>query len=262
MNLSQEFSGQSVLITGGSSGIGEATAGAFLAAGARVFLLGRSRERLDAAVRRLTTGGMSPEVVVADVSRPADCRRAVAEVADATGGLDILVNSAGVYAEGPADGTDEETWDTVMNTNLKGTFFMIRYAIPVLERSGGCVVNVGSDSGLVGNDGASVYCASKGGVTLLTRSLAVELIRRGIRVNAVCPGIVETPMVSEDFRRSAFTSREEYDRQNLIPYPEGIERFVRPEEVAGSILFLASRDRASVINGACLSVDFGLTAGY
>ena len=123
-------------------------------------------------------------------------------------------------------------------------------------------MNVGSDSGLIGNFEAAVYCASKGGVTLLTKSLALELARKKIRVNAVCPGIVDTPMVDRDFEESDYESREDYIAGNLLPYPVGIERFAAPEEVGESIMFLASDRRASAINGVTLSVDFGLTAGY
>lgn len=252
------FDGKRVLITGGSSGIGAAAARAFLREGAAVTIAGRSRKGLDAAVARhpgITT-------VEADVRKPSDCRRAVEAAAAVGSGLDILVNSAGIYSEGPSDAVTEELWDSVMDTNLKGTFFMCRYAIPYLAESRGTIINISSDSGLVGNNEAAVYCASKGGVTLLTKALAVELAARGIRVNAVCPGIVETPMVEKDFAASGYQSREEYDRICREPYPPGTDRYVLPAEAAEAVLFLADRRRVESINGACLSVDFGLTAGY
>lgn len=257
-----EFQGKTVLITGGSSGIGKASAAVFLEAGARVFIMGRDASRREAALEELRKIAPSVETVAGDVSSADQCRRAVEETAARTGRLDVLVNSAGVYQEGPATEVTEEVWDRLVDINLKGTFFMCRYAIPHLEKTGGAIVNVSSDSGLVGNNQAAVYCATKGGVTLLTKALARELLVKGIRVNAVCPGIVETPMVARDFLESGYASREEYDRVCLRPYPEGTDRYTRPEEVARSIFFLASREKAEAVNGACLSIDFGLTAGY
>jgi NAD(P)-dependent dehydrogenase (short-subunit alcohol dehydrogenase family) len=178
------------------------------------------------------------------------------------GGIDVLVNSAGVWMEGPAEEVSEEQWSEVIDTNLKGTFFMCRYAIPYLEKSAGCIINLSSDSGLVGNDLASVYCASKGGVTLLTKSLAVELARKNIRVNAVCPGDVATPMLDRAVEEHGGGQNDKYIEQLLEIYPERPgRRFTKPEEVARSILFLASGS-VEAITGACLSIDFGLTAGY
>ena len=139
---------------------------------------------------------------------------------------------------------------------------MCRYAVPELEKTGGCIVNVSSDSGLVGNDRAALYCASKGGVTLLTRSLGVVLGRRGVRVNAVCPGDVETPMLDRAYHDYGGGDRDKYEQGLLSAYPENKEkRFTLPEEVAEVILFLSSR-KVYAMTGACVSVDFGLTAGY
>lgn len=257
-----EFLGKVVLITGGSSGIGKAAAAEFLSAGARVFIMGRDARRREAALAELKETAPSVEAVTGDVSSAEQCRLAVEETVARAGRLDVLVNSAGVYWEGPTTDVTEEVWDNLVDINLKGTFFMCRYAIGHLQKTRGAIVNVSSDSGLVGNNQAAVYCASKGGVTLLTKALARELHAGGIRVNAVCPGIVETPMVARDFMASGYETREEYDRVCLEPYPDGTSRYARPEEVARAILFLASRERAEAVNGACLSVDFGLTAGY
>ncbi len=271
----REFTDKVVLITGGSSGIGLATARLFAEAGANVVIAGRDVEKLRTAqeeLEEIITRGKpdrwecagSARAVKGDVSRVDQCRKIVEETAATVtpARLDLVVNSAGVWLEGNADLVSETDWDTVMDTNLKGAFFICRYAIPYLEKTGGCIVNVSSDSGLVGNDRAAVYCASKGGVTLLTRSLAIELARRGIRVNAVCPGDVETPMLDKAAEQYGGGDPDRYRLETLGPYPDQKQkRFVRPEEVAETILFLCSKKTAA-INGACVSIDFGLTAGY
>lgn len=258
----KEFEGKSVLITGGSSGIGKASAAAFLREGASVYILGRRKDMLLETLDELGKISSKINMFPCDVSVPKECRLAVESAAAASGRLDVLVNSAGVYLEGPSEDTNEDQWDRVVDTNLKGTFFMCRYAAPELEKTRGCIVNISSDSGITGNNKAAVYCASKGGVTLMTRALAVEWLSKGIRVNAVCPGIVETPMVEKDFLNSEYSSRVKYNSDCLRPYPPGTVRYTRPEEVAETILFLASSTRVEAINGACISIDFGLTAGY
>ena len=261
-----EFNEKRILITGGSSGIGKAAAKAFLKNGAVVCISGRNADKLKKTVNELKQISDRLYGIPADVSAACECEKLVAEAASKLGGIDVLVNSAGIWLEGPADEVTEQEWDTVVDTNLKGSFFMCRYAIPLLAENSGCIVNLSSDSGLVGNDLASVYCASKGGITLLTKSLAVELARQNIRVNAVCPGDVSTPMLDKAVADCCGTGSDElpetYLSSLLEHYPERPgRRFTRPEEVAQCILFLAS-DRIEAVTGACLSIDFGLTAGY
>lgn len=248
------------LITGAASGIGRATAGRLARDGLRIVLADIDAPGLERAVGGL--GG--PEValgVVTDVRAVADCERAVAAAVERFGRLDVLVNCAGVWAEGPTDTMTEREWDWVVDVNLKGTFFMCRHAIPALEATGGCIVNVSSDAGLWGGKGAAIYCASKGGVTILSKSLAVELAERGVRVNAVCPGDVESPMIHYQARTYGGGDPEGYLRDLLKAYPQKPPRFIRPEEVAELIAFLCS-ERAAPITGAAISIDFGLTAGY
>jgi NAD(P)-dependent dehydrogenase (short-subunit alcohol dehydrogenase family) len=248
------------LITGGASGIGLATAERFARDGVRLVLADIDAAGLDRAVGGL--GG--PDRVlgaVTDVSSFADCERAVAAAVAQFGRLDVLVNSAGVWVEGPTETMTEAEWDRVIDVNLKGTFAMCRHAIPALEASGGCVVNVSSDAGLWGNKGAAIYCASKGGVTVLTKALAVELAARGIRVNAVCPGDVDSPMIRYQAETFGGGNPDGYLRDLLTAYPQTQPRFIRPDEVAELIAFLCS-ERATPITGAAISIDFGLTAGY
>src|SRR5919206_1956014 len=178
-----------VLITGGGGGIGRATGERFAEAGDAVVLADRSSDAL-APIRS------SFDTVVADVASVTDCEHIVAETVARHGRLDVLVNCAGVWVEGPTAEMTEEQWDRTIDVNLKGTFFACRFAIPQLERTEGCIVNIGSDYGLVGGPGAAIYNASKGGVSLLTRSLALELAPQGVRCNAVCPADVDTPMLA------------------------------------------------------------------
>jgi NAD(P)-dependent dehydrogenase (short-subunit alcohol dehydrogenase family) len=154
----------------------------------------------------------------------------------------------------------EADWDRVVDVNLKATFFMCRYAIPALERTAGCIVNLSSDAGLWGNKGAAIYCASKGGVTVLTKALAVELAARGVRANAVCPGDVDSPMLRN--QAEAFDGDPDvYLHDLLAAYPQRPARFIRPAEVAELIRYLTTPE-AAPITGAAISIDFGLTAGY
>lgn len=201
------------------------------------------------------------ESIEADVRSPAACRGVVAEAVRRSGRLDALVNCAGVWTEGPAEHTTEDEWDRCVDVNLKGTFFMCAAAIPHLVETAGCIVNVSSDAGVQGNAGASVYSASKGGVSNLTRALALELAPRGVRANAVCPGDIDTPMLAGQATRFGGDDPDAYLRRLLDAYPQGANaRFITPDEVAGAIWFLCQPDAAAV-TGANLSVDFGLSAG-
>ena len=258
-----DWTNKVVLITGGSSGIGKATAEKFLKKKATVYILGRNREKLESVRNEMAKTNPTINTIVADVAIPSECSRAIEFVLSKEKRLDVLVNSAGVSYSGPTVSMTEDIWDETMNINLKGTFFMCKAAIPALAETNGSIVNVSSDAGLIGNKELAIYCASKGGVTLLTKSLAIELASKRIRVNAVCPGEVETPMMLTDFEQSGFATREEFDAHLFGNLPQGIHaRYTQPEEVAECIYFLSSKDKVGAITGACLSIDFGITAGY
>jgi len=172
-----------------------------------------------------------------------------------------MLNAAGVWREGPSDEVVEADWDIVLDVNLKGTFFVTRAAIPHLERTGGCVLNLSSDAGVQGNAFAAAYCASKGGVSLLTRALALELAPRSVRVNAVCPGDVMSPMLRFQADRYGGGDPEGYLARLLAGYPQGDRaRFIEVDEIAELLFYLAS-PAAIPITGALLSIDFGLSAG-
>jgi len=249
--------GRVVLITGAAGGIGRAAAERFLTQGDTVVLTDVAADALARTAEEL--GGL--DAVVADVTVVADCERAVTETVAHRGRLDVLVNCAGIWVEGPTAEMTEDEFDRTMDVNLKGTFFMCRYAIPHLERTGGCIINLSSDVGLIGSAGAAIYCASKGGVSLLTRALGLELAPKGVRVVAVCPNDVETPMLEGQARDYGGGDREGYLQALLDGYPQGERaRFIRPEEVAALIVYLAS-PQAAPITGSCIPIDFGSTAG-
>ncbi len=256
-----EWTGRVVLVAGGAGGIGRATAEAFLDAGASVMLADQREERLQDAAAGLAASG-AVAIVPTDLSRVADCARMVDVTLTRFGRLDVLVNSAGVWVEGPSEAMTETDWDRVVDVNLKGTFFACRHAIPALAESQGSIVNVASDAGLVGNAGAAIYSASKGGVVLLTKALALELAPRGIRVNAICPADVDTPMLAFQAEHYGGGDPERYRQALLAKYPQkATARFLMPSEVAGAILSIAS-PRMAPMTGAAIPLDFGMTAGY
>ena len=245
-----------VLVSGAGGGIGAATVRRFAAGGWRV-----AAADLDAAALVRLEG----EAVVArlrcDVRRVADCQGAVAQAVAAAGRLDALVNAAGVWREGPVEDCSEADFDAVVNVNLKGTFFLCAAAIPQLVATGGSIVNVSSDAGRQGNLNAAAYCASKGGVTMFTRALALELAPRGVRANVVSPGDVDTPMLRFQAERYGGGHPQAYLDALLAKYPQGPRaRFLRAEEVAELVFFLCT-PAAAGITGADLAIDQGYSAG-
>src|SRR5439155_15089269 len=190
---------KTVLITGGAGGLGLAFAQRYRDAGANLALADLDASRLPLAVTSL---GGECLTIAADVANVADCARMVEATVARFGRLDLLINAAGIWVEGPAEAMSEAMWDRCLDINLKGTFFACRHAIPALEATGGSILNIASDAGLMGSKGASIYCASKGGVVLLTKALALELAARGVRCNAVCPCDVDTPMI--DYQANTF----------------------------------------------------------
>ncbi len=240
-----------VLVTGAAGGIGGAVATRFVEGGWRV-----------AAIDILPVVS-STEVlgIRADLLDVAQCRFAVAQAAAWAGRLDAVVNAAGLWTEGASADTTEAEWDRVIGVNLKGLYFLTSAAIPHLVASEGCVINVSSDAGIQGNAGAAVYCASKGGVSILTKALALELAPHGIRVNSVCPGDVDSPMLRGQAAVFAPNDQQPYLDKLLAGYPQGSRaRFIRPSEIAELIWFLA-QPAAAPITGANISADFGLSAG-
>jgi len=250
-----DFSGKRILVTGGSRGIGRAAVRAFLDAGARVAVNGRTAQSVDAALSAL---GGDDRLVGApgDIGAVSGCHAAVESATERLGGLDILVNSAGVADDASIENSDEEMWDKTLDVNLKGTFFCCRAALTALRTTRGNIVNVASDAGLIGESNLSVYCASKGGVVNLTRAMALELAPV-VRVNCVCPGYVDTDMVRRDhIDESDDPAAAEQRLIDLAP----LNRIATSGETASAILYLASQE-ARFITGAALQIDGGTTAG-
>jgi len=245
--------GKIAVITGATSGIGAATARRFAAAGATVALLGRDEGRGKALVQALSPA--TAAFFASDVTDDTSCKHALDAVIARWGAVDILVNSAGVFFYGTVIEASDDEWRRTMAVNVDGVFHMCRHAIPAMMR-GGAIVNVASDWGLVGGTRAIAYCASKGAVVQMTRCMALDHIAEGIRVNAVCPGEVDTPMLMGEYAEKGM-SREAGLADSATATPIG--RVARPEEVAEVILFLAS-DASSYINGAAVPVDGGNTA--
>lgn len=243
-----------ILISGGTSGIGLATAKLFLQAGAKVALMGRSEQRGEAALQELGAGDRAI-FVQGDVSRLADCRQALQQVIEKWAGLDVLVNSAGIYVEGAIEDMTEEEIAKVLDINVKGTYYLSQAAVPYLKESRGNLVNVASDAGVHGNYYCSLYCASKGAVVMFTKALALELAGFGVRVNAIAPGDILTPLTEAQLQASP--NREDALREMASVYPLG--RIGTAEEAAAAIKFLAS-PAAAFITGTILTVDGGLTA--
>jgi len=249
---------RAALITGGTSGIGEATSVLFAKEGASVAVVGRNTERGKSVAKRISDAGGTAIFVQADVRKSNDCRTAVGRTIETFGRLDILFNNAGTYSVNDVVGCTEEEWDDQVDTSLKGTFLMSKYALPhMIERGSGSIVNCASGWGLVGGPKAAAYCAAKGGMVVMTKAMAIDHGPQGIRVNAICPGDTDTPMEREDARNQGL-SWEAYVDQMTGTRP--IARMATPEEIALGVLFLASDD-ASYITGAALPVDGGGVAG-
>jgi NAD(P)-dependent dehydrogenase (short-subunit alcohol dehydrogenase family) len=244
------------LITGGNSGIGEATAILFAKEGAKVAITGRNQQRGLEVTGRIKKNDGEAIFIPGDVRLAADCQRAVDETVLTFGRIDILFNNAGVFYAHNALDCSEEEWDMQIDVNLKGTFLMSKSALPgMIAQGGGVIINNSSGWGLVGGDKAVAYCASKGGVVLLTKAMAIDHGHQGIRVNCICPGDVDTPMLPEDARIRGLKS-EDY-LVGCANRPLG--RIGTPEEIAKAVLFLASDD-SSFMTGATLAVDGGGTA--
>jgi NAD(P)-dependent dehydrogenase (short-subunit alcohol dehydrogenase family) len=244
------------LITGGGTGIGRACALLFARAGARVALAGRRAEPLAAVCKEIANSGGEALAVPCDVTNRQDAERAISEVMVRWGRLDILVNNAGGLFVGTAEQTPDEEWERLMDVNAKGVFLLSRAALaPMRAGGGGSIVNVGSILGLIGMRNRAAYCASKGAVTLLTKAMALDHAAEGIRVNCVCPSIIETDLVQELFTSQPDPQAARQARMDLIP----LGRLGQPQDVARLALFLGS-DESSWITGAAFPLDGGLSA--
>jgi NAD(P)-dependent dehydrogenase (short-subunit alcohol dehydrogenase family) len=250
------LAGKTAFITGASSGIGRACAELFTREGARVALAGRRREALEATAAAVSASKGEALVVPCDVTKAADIERAIGQTVLRYGRLDVVVNNAGALLVATATETSEDEWNRLMDVNLKGPFLVSREAVKRMRATGGgSIVNIGSALGLVAMPKRAAYAASKGGLALLTKAMAMDHAAENIRVNCICPAIVETELVQNLFRGQADPEAARRARIQTIP----LGRFGKPGDVAQLAVFLAS-DESSWMTGAAIPVDGGLTS--
>ena len=251
-----KLAGKVAIITGAGTGIGRACAELFAREGAAVVLAGRRRAPLEEVVRAIEKSGGRALAQPCDVTREAEVKALVARSVDTFGGLHLLVNNAAYWMAGTIEETSVEDWERMMETNLKGVFLLVKHALPALRQAGGGgIVNIGSVLGLVGMKRRAAYATSKGGLVLLTKSLALDHAQDKIRVNCICPSLVDTPMGQESLTGAGDAAAERARRLAQIP----LGRAGTPEDVARLALFLASED-SSWITGAAIALDGGFTA--
>ena len=240
------------LVTGASSGIGKATAVRLAREGINLSLIGRNRKALKETADIITKTGFEVLVLPTDITKENEAKRCIEETVDHFGKLDILVNAAGIIGTGTIENTTLETWDTMFNINLRSVFYLMQLAVPHLEKTHGSIVNVSSVTGLRAFPGILAYCVSKAGVDQLTRCAALELAKKGIRVNAVNPGVVRTNLhMRGGMDKNAYKTFLERSKET---HPLG--RIGEPEEIAELITFLAS-SRSAWITGTTVSIDGG-----
>lgn len=245
----QRFSGKTVIVTGAASGFGEATARSFHAEGANVVLLDADEDNLNKVAEQFSKERSL--AIACDIADSAAVNRAIKDAAEQFGQIDVLVNNAGIARPGQPEDISDETWASVINIDLNGTFYCARAAIPHLKKTKGNIINVASISGMGGDWNFPAYNAAKGGVVNLTRSLALDLGKHGIRVNSVNPGLSRTAMgkglVEDEAKAKKFIER------------TALGRLGEPEDIASVIVFLAS-DAAGYVTGATIPVDGGTSA--
>jgi len=250
------LAGKVALITGGGTGIGRAIALAFAREGAGVAVAGRRLEKIQEVAREIQKEGGAGFAMECDVTRALDVERAVKGTVERFGRLNVLVNNAGALHVSTVEGISEEDWDRVMTVNVKGPFLMSRAVLPEFRKAGGgAIVNIGSILGLIAMKDRAAYCASKGGVTMLTKAMAMDHAHENVRVNCICPSIVETELLTGLFDESERGQALRKARVASIP----LGRIGRPADVAEMAVFLASEE-SSWVTGAAMPLDGGLSA--
>jgi meso-butanediol dehydrogenase / (S,S)-butanediol dehydrogenase / diacetyl reductase len=249
--------GKTALITGAGTGIGRAIALAMAREGAQIALAARRREPIETVAAEIVAAGGAAVAIECDVTSHASAEAALAEAVKRFGSVNVLVNNAGAAVVADAGKTSDEEWRRILDVNLTGTFYMSRAALPEFRRiGGGAIVNIGSVLGLVARKERAAYCAAKGGVTLLTKAMALDHAGEKIRVNCICPSIVETPLGAASLAGSGL-DLEEARRVRALEIPLG--RLGKPEDVAELAVYLAS-DEAAWVTGVAWPIDGGLTA--
>jgi NAD(P)-dependent dehydrogenase (short-subunit alcohol dehydrogenase family) len=253
---SGRLTGKVALITGGGTGIGRAIALAFAQQGAKVAVAARRKEKLDEVVRAITANGGAAIAVECDITSSADALRAMRETEQRFGAVHALLNNAGALSNATVEQISEEDWDQVMRVNATGPFLMSRAVLPAMRRAGGgSIINTGSILGLYAMKSRAAYCAAKGAVTMLTKAMALDHAHENIRVNCICPSLVETDMVKSLFPDTPAGHANRASRLAGIP----LGRMGQPADVAELAIFLAS-DESSWMTGLAIPLDGGLSA--
>jgi dihydroanticapsin dehydrogenase len=252
----KRFANKKVFISGGATGIGEAAVLLFAQQGAIVTIFDRDIENGEKCLQKILDGGGRGIFISGNLIYPEEIERAIDQSLKTYGGIDILINNAGVESPYSVHEMPIEEWDRVMAVNLRGMYLMAKAVIPIMKKSGGgAIVNTASISGLLGWPISAAYCVSKGGVIQLTKQMAVDYAQDNIRVNCIAPGTTLTPLIERIFQQESEPEKAKQQISQMHP----LGRFAQPEEIAQAILFLASED-ASFITGAVLPVDGGYTA--
>ena len=250
------FAGKTVLVTGSTSGIGAGTAKAFAVHGAKVMVSGRNLERGEAVVADIRAAGGTAELIIGDVAEAEFCKTLIAETVARLGRLDILINNAGIAINGKIASHSNAAWQALIDTNISAVFYLSRAAIGYMKQQGsGVIINMSSECGLIGYEDLAAYSATKGAIVMFTKVLALDHASDKIRVNAICPGDIDTPMTDIGWQALNLTSEEIREKlKEHIP----IGRVGRTEDIAAAAMFLAS-DAAGFVTGAILPVDGGTT---
>ncbi len=252
-----KLDGKVALITGGNSGIGRATAVLFAEEGAAVVITGRNQERGEQVAQAINDAGGKAMFIRADVRVAEDCRKAVEQTLERFSRIDVLFNNAGVFYPKTVPECTEQEWDETIDSSLKGAFLMSKYALPsMIERGGGSIIHNSSGWGILGGDRAAAYCAAKGGLVVMAKAMAIDHGPDGIRVNCVCPGDIDTPMLPDDAGKRGM----EWEDYVASGSDRPLGRIGTAEEIARAVLFLASDD-SSFVTGEALVVDGGGIAG-
>jgi NAD(P)-dependent dehydrogenase (short-subunit alcohol dehydrogenase family) len=245
--------GKVAIITGGASGIGRATTNLFAQEGGMVAIVDINKVLGGLAVKEVEAAGSEAIFIPCDVTKAKDCQDAVEATVKAFGGLDILFNNAGIIRRADVLTTTEDEWDRVMDVNVKSIYLMSKYAIPHMKnRGGGVIINTSSGWGIKGGENAVAYCASKGAVNNMTRAMAIDHGRQNIRVNAICPGDTDTPLLRDEAKQLGQAEKEFLAEAASRP----LGRYAQPTEIAQAVLFLAS-EASSYVTGTALVVDGG-----
>lgn len=255
--MDAKLKGRVAVITGAGSGMGKATAQLLAREGARLVVADIDAKGADETVNSIIGAGGKAIAMQTDVTKGTEVEALIKHAVDTYGRIDILHNNAGVIFVKFLEDTSEEEWDHLMGVNLKSIFFGVKYAIPYMKKQGGgCIINTASTGSFLGQYMTPAYIASKGGVLMLTKTLALDYAKYNIRINCICPGAVDTPMLRRHFNNSPDPDLAAQREQELMP----IKRFLQPEEIANGVLYLAS-DVARGITGTALVIDGGSLAG-